>query len=361
MKYTSLILQGIPRRPLTLLLLTLLLFNVVAWFATFGLDSLRPGIFALAGLAWFFGARHAFDIDHIAAIDNVTRKLRQEGRHPVGVGFFFALGHSTIVIALTAAIALGIHGLKGDELHALAKFGSIFGTGISAAFLMFIGIINLIVLLQLIKALRDYLQGHDVPALKEANINALLGQRGFFYRAFHFLFLRVNKSWHMYPVGILFGLGFDTATEVAIIAITATLASTSHMPVWGIMIFPFLFTAGMTLMDSLDGLVMLRAYHWALSDGLRRLYFNTTITAMAVIIALGVGTLEWLQIVGVRLGLTDHGGFWHWIEGVNFSLLGIAAVIIMLFTWAISVVYYRWRIMPQIVQNHRSSPVEQES
>ncbi len=350
MKYISFILQGIPRRPLIVLLLTLLMFNVLAWFATLSLDSLQPGIFALAGLAWFFGARHAFDIDHIAAIDNVTRKLRQEGKRPVGVGFFFALGHSTIVIALTAVIAFGVHGLKSGKFQAISQFGSIFGTGVSAAFLTFIGIINLVVLWQLIKAWQDHRQGRDVPALKEENINALLEKRGFFARIFHFLFRRVDQSWHMYPIGILFGLGFDTATEVAIIAITAKLASTSHMPVWGIMIFPFLFTAGMTLMDSLDGLVMLRAYHWALSDGLRRLYFNTTITAMAVIIALGIGTLEWLQIVGAHLGLTNHGGFWGWVEGVDFGVLGISAVIVMIVTWAFAIAYYRWRIVPQTMR-----------
>jgi high-affinity nickel-transport protein len=344
MNYLEQALHGIPRRPLAVLLLTLLAANVVSWLAAFGLAAIQPGILGLAGLAWVFGARHAFDVDHVAAIDNVTRKLRQEGRRPVAVGFFFALGHSTVVIALSAVIALGARGFK-SQFGEFSKFGGIFGTGVSATFLTLIGLINLVVLWQMVKVYRDYRRGHGTQVLREENIDALLDQRGFFAGIFRFLFRRVSRSWHMYPFGVLFGLGFDTATEIAILGISATLATTSTFPLWGIMIFPFLFTAGMTLMDSLDGLVMLRAYHWALSDALRRLYFNTIITAMAVCVALLIGTLEWLQILSPGLG--GKGPFWAWLDDLDFGTIGFAVVLIMLATWALSIAYYRLRVAPR--------------
>ncbi|MEJ2654126.1 MAG: HoxN/HupN/NixA family nickel/cobalt transporter [Acidihalobacter sp.] len=343
MNYLNRALQGIPRRPLAVLLLTLAGFNLLSWIGAFGLASIQPSILGLAGLAWVFGARHAFDVDHIAAIDNVTRKLRQEGKRPVAVGFFFALGHSTIVIALSAVVALGARGMKA-QFGEFSDFGGIFGTSVSATFLTLIGLINLVVLWQLVKAWRDHRRGRDTRALREEDINALLDQRGFFANIFRFLFRRVSRSWHMYPLGVLFGLGFDTATEIAILGISATLATTSDFPLWGIMIFPFLFTAGMTLMDSLDGLVMLRAYHWALSDAVRRLYFNTIITAMAVGTALVIGTLEWLQLLGPRLGA--DGPFWSWLDGLDFGTIGVAVVLLMLATWALAIVYYRLRVAP---------------
>ena len=317
--------------------------NVVAWLALFGVAGTDATLLGIGAMAYFLGLRHAFDADHIAAIDNVTRKLRQEGKRPVAVGFFFALGHSTIVVALSTFVALGARGLK-TRFGEFSDFGGIFGTSVSATFLTLIGLINLVVLWQLIKAWRDHRRGRDTRALQEEDINALLDQRGFFANIFRFLFRRVNRSWHMYPLGVLFGLGFDTATEIAILGISATLATTSDFPLWGIMIFPFLFTAGMTLMDSLDGLVMLRAYHWALSDAVRRLYFNTIITAMAVGTALVIGTLEWLQLLGPRLGA--GGPFWTWLDGLDFGTIGVAVVVLMLATWAFAIAYYRLRIAP---------------
>lgn len=344
MKELDRILQGVPRKPLKRLLLILLAFNLLSWLGTFGLATVEPGILGLAGLAWIFGARHAFDVDHIAAIDNVTRKLRHEGKRPVGVGFFFALGHSSVVIALSAVIALGARGLH-TRFGDLSQFGSLFGTGVSAAFLTLIGLINLAVLWQLLRAYRAYRQGGGAQALRGEDIDTLLERRGLFARAFRFLFRQVGHSWHMYPLGVLFGLGFDTATEIAILGISATLATTSDFPLWGIVIFPLLFTAGMTLMDSLDGLVMLRAYHWALSDAVRRLYFNTIITAMAVGTALVIGTLEWLQLLGPHLSLT--GAFRGWLDGLDFGTIGIAVVVLMFATWALAIAYYRVRVAPR--------------
>lgn len=344
MRQLDTLLQGIPRRPLAALLLTLLAFNLLSWLAAFGLASIQPGILGLAGLAWVFGARHAFDVDHIAAIDNVTRKLRQEGKRPVAAGFFFALGHSSIVVALSTAVALGARGIQ-TRFDGFSAFGSVFGTGVSAAFLTLIGLLNLVVLWQLVGAWQALSGGRDSSALQQKDINALLDRRGLFARLFRFLFRRVNHSWQMYPIGALFGLGFDTATEIAILGISATLASSADFPLWGIMIFPFLFTAGMTLLDSLDGLVMLRAYQWALTDALRRLYFNVVITAMAVATALMIGTLEWLQLLGPRLGA--EGVFWRWLDGLDFGMVGVAVVLLMLLTWALAIAYYRLRIAPR--------------
>jgi len=337
-------LRGIPRKSLMILAVTLLALNLLTWLGAFGLAAIQPGILGLAGLAWVFGARHAFDVDHIAAIDNVTRKLRQEGKQSVGVGFFFALGHSTVVIALSAVVALGARGIKG-EFGAFSHYGGVFGTTISALFLTVIGVLNLLVLLQLLKAYRDYRNGRITGALKEEAIEDLLAQRGLMARGFRFLFRRIGKSWHMYPLGILFGLGFDTATEIAILGLSATLATTAEFPLWGIMLFPLLFTAGMTLMDSIDGLVMLRAYHWAMSDALRRLYFNTLITGMAVGVALIIGTLEWLQVLGPHLG--SDGRFWRWLASLDFGTVGFAVVLLMLGTWAVAIAFYRWRVAPR--------------
>lgn len=337
-------LHGIPRKPLMVLAGTLLGLNLVSWLGAFGLATLQPDILGLAGLAWAFGARHAFDVDHIAAIDNVTRKLRHEGKQPVGVGFFFALGHSTVVVALSAVVALGARGIK-REFGDFSHYGGVFGTTISALFLTVIGILNLLVLLQLIKAYRNYRHGRITGALCEEAIEDLLAQRGLLARGFRFLFRHISSSWHMYPLGILFGLGFDTATEIAILGLSATLATTAEFPLWGIMIFPLLFTAGMTLMDSIDGLVMLRAYHWALSDALRRLYFNTLITGMAVGVALIVGTLEWLQVLGPKLG--GNNGFWRWLDSLDFGTVGFTVVLLMLGSWAAAIAFYRWRIAPR--------------
>jgi len=338
-------LHGIPRKRLMVLVSILLGVNLLSWLGAFGLEMLQPGILGLAGLAWVFGARNAFDADHIAAIDNVTRKLRHEGKQSIGVGFFFALGHSTIVIILSAAIVLGARGIK-DEFGDLSHFGGVVGTTISALFLTVIGILNLLILLQLFKVYRNYRRGPITGALGEDAIEDLLAKRGMMARGFRFLFRRIRRSGHMYPLGILFGLGFDTATEIAVLGLSATLATTAEFPLWGIMVFPLLFTAGMTLMDSIDGLVMFRAYHWALSDVLRRLYFNITITGMAVGVALIIGTLEWLQLVELKLEVDS--GFWRWLGSLDFGVVGFAVVLLMLGIWAVAVVLYRWRSTPRV-------------
>jgi high-affinity nickel-transport protein len=319
-------LHGIPRRPLGVLLLALLAANAAAWLGALALATLQAGVVGLAGLAWVLGARHAFDVDHIAAIDNVTRKLRHEGDRPVAVGFFFALGHSSVVVALCALIALGARGLA-PRFGELSDFGGFFGTGVSAAFLTFIGLTNILVLRQLLRAASAQRRACAAPA-EEEHVGALLQQRGLFARAFSFLLRRVSRSWHMYPIGVLFGLGFDTATEIAILGISAGLATNAAFPLWGILVFALLFTAGMTLVDSLDGVLMLRAYHWAADDLRRRLRFNTIITAMAAGLATVIGSLEWVELLASRL--RGAGALRAWLERLDYGVLGIAAVAAML-------------------------------
>ncbi len=319
------------------------IFNAVVWFLMVKMSILDSTLIGIGALAYFFGLRHAFDADHIAAIDNVTRKLRQEEKRPVGVGFFFSLGHSTVVILLSLALVFAIRDVKG-QMGFLEQWGGIVGTIVSASFLTAIGLMNFVIF----KRLRHiFIESKNGSKSEDVNkgIEELLNKRGFFSNIFRFLFKNIDKSWKMYPIGFLFGLGFDTATEVAILGISATMAQNGKMPVWEIMIFPFLFTAGMSLMDSLDGVAMLKAYDWAMVDGMRKLFFNMTITGMSVLVALIIGFIEWVQVVGLQLNL--GGPFWDGIENLDFGVLGVIVVALMISTWVIAYLYYKkalsWR------------------
>ncbi|MGC8612368.1 MAG: HoxN/HupN/NixA family nickel/cobalt transporter [Athalassotoga sp.] len=328
---------------LVALFLILGIFNVVVWSLMIKMSIVNSTLIGIGALAYFFGLRHAFDADHIAAIDNVTRKLRQEEKRPVGVGFFFSLGHSTVVILLSLALVFAIRDVKG-QMGFLQQWGGIVGTIVSASFLTAIGLMNFVIF----KRLRHiFIQSKNGSKSEDVNkgIEELLNKRGFFSNIFRFLFKNIDKSWKMYPIGFLFGLGFDTATEVAILGISATMAQNGRMPVWEIMIFPFLFTAGMSLMDSLDGVAMLKAYDWAMVDGMRKLFFNMTITGMSVLVALIIGFIEWIQVIGLQLNL--GGPFWNGIENLDFGVLGVIIVGLMISTWIIAYLYYRktlsWR------------------
>jgi high-affinity nickel-transport protein len=228
-----------------MLLIFLAGFNLFAWINFFSLVKLNPILSGLGALAYFFGIKHAFDADHIAAIDNVTRKLRQDDKKAVGVGLSFSLGHSTVVILLSLAIVISLRAVQ-SHMDFLKNVGGVVGTIISAGFLTLIGILNLFVLRSLYKIAKDYKEGK----IQSHSIDELLYKRGLMGRFFGFLYKKIDKSWKMYPIGFLFGLGFDTATEVAILGISAALAQNSHLPLWGVMVFPLLFTAGMSLMDS---------------------------------------------------------------------------------------------------------------
>ena len=316
----------------------LFIFNVAAWLWAVIAFGRYPILLGTAALAYSFGLRHAFDADHIAAIDNVTRKLMQEGRRPVGVGLFFSLGHSTIVVALTIAIAITATALQ-DRFEAFKSFGGIVGTLVSAMFLFAIAIANIIVLASVWRTFQTVKRG---GRFVEEDLDLMLANRGLLGCLFRRFFRLIERSWQMFPLGVLFGLGFDTATEVGLLGVSATQAS-QGLSIWSILVFPALFTAGMTLLDTTDSILMLGAYGWAFIKPVRKLYYNLTITAASVLVALIVGGLETLNLIGDQFGLTDGGGFWGAIGSLNdnFGMLGYLIVGVFLAAWAISYVVYR--------------------
>lgn len=267
--------------------------NGALWLLALAAFARHPLLLGTAALAYAFGLRHAIDADHICAIDNVTRKLVQDGQRPVGVGFFFSLGHSTIVIVLTVAIVFASAAVK-QTLPSLQGIGGIVGTSISATFLFFIAIINTLALGDVVRALRSRRRGETFG---ETTLQAALDRRGFFGRCFAPLLRLVSRSRDMYFIGLLFGLGFDTATEVALLGIAAIEAG-KGMPVWAILIFPALFAAGMSLLDTTDGIVMTRVYGWAFVVPERKLYYNFAVTSASVVAAVLIGGIEVAGLLG---------------------------------------------------------------
>ena len=316
----------------------LLAFNILAWGWAIVAFKGHPVLLGSAFLAYSFGLRHAVDADHIAAIDNVTRKLMQEGQRPVAVGFFFSLGHSTVVLLASIAIAATASALTG-QLDEFKVIGSIIGTLISAFFLIIIGVINLMVFRSIYKVFQRLRNGGEYV---EEELDLLLNSRGFLAKIFRPMFAMISRSWHMYPLGFLFGLGFDTATEVGLLGIAATQAS-NGIPIWSILIFPVLFAAGMSLVDTLDSTLMLGIYGWAFVKPIRKLYYNMTITLVSVIVALAIGGLEVLGLIREKMVL--EGKFWDLIDTLtgNFGNLGYAIIAFFIFSWMASVAFYRWR------------------
>jgi high-affinity nickel-transport protein len=297
----------------------------------------HPVLLGTALLAYSFGLRHAVDADHIAAIDNVTRKLMQEGKRPITVGFWFSLGHSTVVVLAALAIAVTTTGLA-SHFGALKDVGGIVGTSVSTLFLFVIAAMNIIILAGIWRTYRHVRAG---GAYADEDFDLLLNSRGLLARLFRPAFGLVSKSWHMLPLGFLFGLGFDTATEVALLGISATQAG-QGMSIWSIMVFPALFAAAMSLIDTTDGVLMLGAYNWAFVKPMRKLYYNLVITAVSVIVAVLVGGIEGLGLIGGQLGL--DGWFWDAIGTLNdnFSGIGFAIVGVFIFAWIGSVIFYRY-------------------
>jgi high-affinity nickel-transport protein len=310
--------------------------NILAWGAAAYSFHASVLLLGSAVLAYSLGLRHAVDADHIAAIDNVTRKLMQEGQRPVGVGLFFSLGHSTIVFLLSIAVA-AMAGF-GQRLGLLRAMGGAVGMAFSSTFLLLLAGFNLVVLFGLLKAFRQVKQSGRFP---EDDLNVLLAGRGLLGRLFFPLFRVVGRSWHMYFVGLLFGLGFDTASEVALLGLSAA-GGLHGMNVWGILVFPALFTAGMALIDTADGVLMLGAYGWAFVDPLRKLYYNLAVTAVSVTVALLIGGLEALGLVRDWFDLP--GPFWRAVGAVNahFGLLGYAVIGLFLVGWLAAMLFYRW-------------------
>ncbi|MGH7056318.1 MAG: HoxN/HupN/NixA family nickel/cobalt transporter [Acetobacteraceae bacterium] len=316
----------------------LLTGTLLAWLAALLSFRHHPMLLGTALLAYGLGLRHALDADHIAAIDNVTRKLMQEGKRPAAVGFFFSLGHSTVIVIAAVALAATAMSFKG-QFDALRAVGGVVSTLVSALFLFAIAVMNILILASVYRSFRRVVAGERY---ENGDLDALLAGRGVLARLYRPLFGMIRRSWHMYPLGLLFGLGFETATEVGLLGIAAAEAA-QGMPIWSILIFPALFTLGMSLLDSTDGILMLGAYGWAFLRPMRKLYYNLTITLLSVIAALLVGGIEACGLIATELGL--HGPLWDGIRALNqhFGALGILIVGLFVGGWLLSAAIYRLR------------------
>ena len=314
----------------------LTVINALAWI--WALVEFRdyPVLLGTASLAYTFGLRHGVDPDHIAAIDNVTRKLMQEGKRPLYAGFFFALGHSTVVVIASVFVALSVAALQA-KFEGFKEIGGVIGTSVSALFLLGISLANIAILVSVYRVFAAVKRG---DRLIEDDLRDMLAQRGLLGRMLRSLFGIITRSWHMYPLGLLFGLGFDTASEVGLLGISAAQGS-AGLPVWSILVFPALFTAGMSLVDTTDGVLMVNAYGWAFIKPIRKLYYNLTITLVSIVVALLIGSVEALGLLGDKFGLA--GTFWDFIAALNdnFGALGYLIVGIFALSWLVSVAVYR--------------------
>jgi high-affinity nickel-transport protein len=337
---------GSTRAKIILIYILLGAFNLGAWLWAFAAFHNYPVLLGTAFLAYSFGLRHAVDADHIAAIDNVTRKLMQQGKRPVAVGLMFSIGHSTIVVIGSTVIAATALALQ-HRLDAAKSIGAVIGTLVSTVFLFGIGILNLIVLRSVYVAFKKVRGGE--PYVEE-DFDLLLGNLGFLTRLFRPAFNLIRSSWHMYPLGILFGLGFDTATEIGLLGISAAEAS-KGLSMWAILVFPVLFAAGMSLIDTTDNILMLGAYGWAFVKPIRKLYYNFTITAVSVTVAFAVGGIEALGLMREQFGLT--GPLWELINKLNdnFGLLGYFIIALFAASWVVSIAIYRWQRFDELELN----------
>jgi high-affinity nickel-transport protein len=327
---------------LSILLLHVIGFGVLVFFVVPGhYRGLGVGV---GVLAYTLGLRHAFDADHIAAIDNTTRKLMNErrgaeaARKPLSVGYFFSLGHSTVVVAIGVGIVVAektVYGAVSTNHSGLQQFGGVFGTVVSASFLYLIAILNVIILAGIIRVCRIMRAG----TYDEAELERQLDNRGLMFRVFGKWMKSITKERQMYPVGVVFGLGFDTATEVVLLATTALLA-TQSLPWYSIMCLPILFTAGMTLMDTFDGCFMNVAYGWAFFNPVRRVYYNLAITGLSVTICFFIGTVEVLGLLPAELHL--HGQFWTVMTRFNINTAGFVIVGMFVVTWAVACAVWRF-------------------
>jgi nickel/cobalt transporter (NiCoT) family protein len=287
--------------------------------------------------AYTLGLRHAFDADHIAAIDNTTRKLMADGKRPLSVGFFFSLGHSTIVFALAGLFAFGLRALSGPIVNRGSTFHtttSVIGTGVSGAFMFVIGMLNVAILMGIVRVFLDMRRGH----YDEAELEDRLNSRGFANRFLGRLTSSVRAPWQMYPLGALFGVGFDTATEVALLFLAAGAAG-AGLPFYAVLCLPILFAAGMSLLDTIDGSFMNFAYGWAFSKPVRKVYYNITVTALSVTVAFVIGTVELLGLAAHALTLRGH--FWQWVARIDIGALGYIIVGVFALTWVIALAVWR--------------------
>ncbi len=351
------------KRTLFMMLTVIVALHAAGFFTLIALVA--PSHYKLGGTAGAFtigigvtaytlGLRHAFDADHISAIDNTTRKLMHEGKRPLSVGFWFSLGHSTIVFGLAFLISLGVRSLDGpvktgtSNLHLLANW---IGTLVSGCFLYLIAAINVVILLGIIKVFREMRNGR----YDEQHLEEQLDSRGFMNRFFGRLTKSITKPGQMYPVGVLFGLGFDTATEVALLVIAGS-AGAAGLPWYAVLCLPILFAAGMSLMDSIDGSFMNFAYGWAFSKPVRKVFYNITITGLSVAVAVVIGTIELGGLIASELNLS--GSFWNWFENIDINVLGFVIVGMFVATWAIALTVWRFGRIEQRWSAHLAGEAE---
>ena len=331
--------DGGERRRLGGLFSAVLLLHVLGWGLLIAYGIGHPAFLGLGGLAYTFGLRHAFDADHISAIDNSTRKLLQEEKKPLAVGFFFSLGHSTVVFLIAVLLGFAVRTIvqtvvtDGGELK---DIGGLLGTSVSGVFLVVIGLVNLVILLDILRVYRRMRRGeYDRGSLRQELVAG-----GLMTRAFGRLFKVVSHSWHMYPIGFLFGLGFDTASEVALLAISAG-AAANGVPFTAVLSLPLIFAAGMSLMDTADGAFMSKAYSWAFSNPIRKVFYNLTVTALSVFVALFIGVVELSQLLIQVLKL--QGGLFSFIGGLDFGVLGVVIVVAFVVAWATAFTLFKVR------------------
>ncbi|GIP28246.1 HoxN/HupN/NixA family nickel/cobalt transporter [Paenibacillus sp. J23TS9] len=311
-----------------------LVIHVIGFIALFSVVPDHPAFIGMGIAAYVFGVRHAFDIDHIAAVDNTIRKLVAQKKDPRGVGFYFSLGHSTVVFLLAVLTAVSVK-FVAKYMSSMQDIGGIIGVTVSGVFLVFLSILNLMLFVQLWKMFRKMKE----EKINESDLEKMFEAKGFFTRYLGSLFNVVTKSWHIYPIGFLFGLGFDTATEISLLTMSAG-AANNNFPVLGIIALPLLFAAGMSLFDTLDGLMMTKSYAWANDRPVRKVYYNLIVTAISVVAALAVGIVELAQITTEKLHLS--GGLWDIISSIDFGNLGYFLVGAFLVIWGLAVFIWKF-------------------
>jgi nickel/cobalt transporter (NiCoT) family protein len=334
---------------LGLMLAVIFALHLVGWMTlVFIVDPARLSLGGKAfgigvGLtAYTLGLRHAFDADHIAAIDNTTRKLMSDGQRPLAVGFFFSLGHSTVVFGLAVLLATGVKAIVGpveDDSSTLHHYTGLIGTTVSGVFLYLIAILNVIILVGILRVFMRLRHGDFDPEKDGAELEQQLENRGLLNRFLGRFTKSITKSWQMYPVGFLFGLGFDTASEIALLVLAGTSAA-AGLPWYAILCLPVLFTAGMCLLDTIDGSFMNFAYGWAFSSPVRKIYYNITITGLSVAVALLIGSIELLGLFAGQLGW--RGPFWDWLGGLDLNTVGFVVVGMFVVTWVIALLVWRY-------------------
>jgi len=308
--------------------------TIFGFLASFAIGRIAIVLAGLGLISYVLGLRHGVDADHIAAIDNTTRKLLQEKKRPLAVGTWFSLGHSTIVVGLIVAFVFAARAIS-SSVPTLQVDGNIIGTLVSGGFLWIIGLVNVVIVIGVYQIFKKMREGK----LDQAELDNLMEKRGFMNRFFHRFFKIVKEPWQIYPIGVLFGLGFDTATEVALIAISVGVGVSANVPLYYVLVLPLMFTCGMVLVDTTDGVAMRMAYGWAFLNPLRKVYYNLTVTIISVMVAWAIGSIEVLQVLSTELNLS--GGFWLWINALNFETIGYGIVGLFIGSWVVSMAYWR--------------------